>query len=110
MELAMKHLAAAIALLATTSLLAADIDSKSWPRWRGPQDLGSTAQGEYPAEFNDAKKVLWKAALPGKGCSTPAVAGEQILVTCPVDGSDAVLSFEWSGKQLWQAKIGPEKP
>jgi outer membrane protein assembly factor BamB len=99
-----------LSLLATSLSLAADADSKSWPRWRGPHDLGSTSQGEYPTEFSDSQNVLWKAELPGKGCSTPAVVGEQIMVTCPVEGDDAVLSFDWQGKQLWQAKIGPEKP
>ena len=54
--------------------------------------------------------VDWKAELPGKGCSTPVVVGEQILITCPVDGDDAVLSYDWTGKPGWQAKIGPEKP
>jgi outer membrane protein assembly factor BamB len=104
-------LIAFLALLATTSaLLAAEADAKSWPRWRGPQDLGSTTKGEYPGEFSDSKNLVWKAALPGKGCSTPAVVGEQILITCAVDGVDALLSYDWSGKQLWHAKIGPEKP
>ena len=106
----MKTVALAIVLIASLPALAGDADAKSWPRWRGPHDLGSTTVGEYPAEFSDTKHVLWKAALPGKGCSTPAVVGEQILITCPVDGHDSVLSYDWSGKLQWQAQVGQEKP
>lgn len=106
----MKSLTFALLLLMTPQLLAADIDLKSWPRWRGPQDLGSTDHGEYPAEFDDSTNLAWKAVLPGRGCSTPAVVGEQILLTCPIDGFDAVLSYDWSGEQRWQTKVGPEKP
>ena len=106
----MKNLALTIALVAAFPVLAADADSKSWPRWRGPHDLGSTARGDYPAEFSDSKNVVWKAELPGKGCSTPAVVGDQIVITCPVDGNDAVLSYDWTGKQQWRSTIGLEKP
>jgi outer membrane protein assembly factor BamB len=100
----------AILLISTPQLLAAEADLKSWPRWRGPQDWGSTSHGEYLAEFDPDTNLLWKTELPGRGCSTPAVIGDQILLTCPIDGIDAVLSYDWSGEQHWQTAIGPEKP
>jgi outer membrane protein assembly factor BamB len=80
----------------------------NWPRWRGPNDHGSTAQGSYPAKW-DATNFLWKAPLPGKGCSTPAVWGQRIFLTAPADGRDAALAFDWTGKVLWQTPFGPEK-
>src|SRR5438552_2953461 len=79
----------------------------NWPHWRGPQDKGSTEQGTYPVKW-DAEKVLWKAPLPGKGCSTPIVWEQRIYLTAPVNGQDAVLAFDWAGKQLWQRTFGPE--
>jgi outer membrane protein assembly factor BamB len=53
-------------------------------------------------------KVLWKAPLPGKGCSTPAIWDQRIYLTAPVDGLDGVLAFDWAGKKLWQTTFGQE--
>ncbi|MEM8670051.1 MAG: PQQ-binding-like beta-propeller repeat protein [Planctomycetota bacterium] len=78
-----------------------------WPRWRGPDDSGSIRAGNYPSELNAAAAV-WSAELPGKGCSTPIVWKNQILVTAPVAGNDALLSFDRSGKQQWQATFEKE--
>ncbi len=80
-----------------------------WPSWRGPHDNGSTENGTYPVRW-DADHVLWKAALPGKGCSTPVVWNRRIYVTAPADGLDAVLALDWSGSRLWQTKFGAETP
>lgn len=80
----------------------------NWPRWRGPDDSGSTRLGTYPVQW-DATNVLWKAPLPGKGCSTPIVWAEHIYLTAPIHGLDAVLAFDWQGKPLWQATLGPEE-
>ncbi|HMP82342.1 MAG TPA: PQQ-binding-like beta-propeller repeat protein [Verrucomicrobiota bacterium] len=94
---------AAIALF-HLSLFAAD-----WPHWRGPKDDGAALPGNYPVKWSDTENVLWKVALPGKGCSTPAVWKKQIIVTAPVDGEDAVLAFDWSGKLLWKTQVGVGK-
>src|SRR5688572_8482012 len=95
----------AVVLLATIGFGMAD-DRANWPRWRGPRDNGSVENGTYPTKF---EKILWKAPLPGKGCSTPVVWDQRIVLTAPVDGLDAVLAFDWSGKPLWQTKLGPER-
>jgi len=84
-------------------------DKANWPHWRGPNDNGSTSQGSYPVTW-DANTVLWKAPLPGKGCSTPVVWDRRIFLTAPVNGQDAALAFDWDGKGLWQTTLGNEKP
>ena len=81
-------------------------DQDNWPHWRGPRDNGSTARGAYPVKW-DATNVLWKAPLPGKGCSTPAVWDKRIFLTAPINGSDAVLAFDWAGKRLWDRALAP---
>lgn len=78
-----------------------------WPRWRGPADSGSTEQGKYPEKLSEEFQV-WKAVLPGKGCSTPIVVNQTIYLTAPVDGRDALLAIDWSGRQLWQAVFDQE--
>lgn len=83
--------------------------SHSWPNWRGPSFNNSVAEGTFPSKLNPATPA-WKAALPGKGTSTPIVYGDRIYLTCPADGEDAVLAFDLNGNQLWQTKLGPEDP
>jgi outer membrane protein assembly factor BamB len=98
---------AAFFLVCSAGLALAQV--QNWPRWRGPNDNGSSEGGSYPVKW-DAQKVLWKARLPGKGCSTPIVWNERIYLTAPANGLDAVLAFDWSGKPLWQTTFGAEDP
>ncbi len=95
------------ALLAASFALAAS--PSNWPHWRGPQDNGSADSGSYPVKWDTISNVIWKAELPGKGCSTPIVWDQRIFLTAPADGQDALLAFDWSGKLQWQTTLGPER-
>jgi outer membrane protein assembly factor BamB len=99
---------ATIVLLLASSVQAVEVES-DWPNWRGPQDTGSIEIGTYPVQF-DQSNTLWRAPLPGKGCSTPIVLDRTIFVTAPVSGNDALLCFGWSGDQRWSTEFGPEDP
>jgi len=92
-----------LAALVSTAVLG----EENWPHWRGPRDEGSIEGGSYPVKW-DADKVLWKAPLPGKGCSTPIVWKHQIYLTAPVEGVDGVLAFDWAGKEVWRKTFGKE--
>jgi len=76
-----------------------------WPDWRGPNGNGSITSGRYPVKW-DASSVAWKVALPGKGTSTPVVRDARIYVTTPDDGQDAVLAFDFAGKEIWRTRLG----
>ncbi len=107
-----RHVGAAVAMLAAGagfSAVAEEGKDENWPRWRGPRDNGSTEAGRYPVKWSGTENLLWKAELPGKGCSTPIVWQQQIYVTAPVQGQDALLAFDWAGKKLWQTTVGAEK-
>ncbi len=97
------------ALLMAGQLSTAAENDANWPRWRGPENNGSIATGDYPAEF-DSTRVLWKQKLPGKGCSTPVVHNGVIYLTAPAEGRDALLAFDLAGKKLWMTEFGKEKP
>ena len=99
---------ATFVLLLTTGFATAD-DPLDWPRWRGPQDIGSTEVGTYPVQF-DESTTRWRIRLPGKGCSTPIVLNRTIYLTAPVNGNDALISIDWSGDRRWSATFGPENP
>lgn len=100
-------------LLITFALLSASVafaeTNANWPRWRGPRDNGSNESGSYPVQWDSTTNVLWKAPLPGKGCSTPIVWNERIYVTAPMEGQDSLLAFDWAGQPLWQTALGPER-
>jgi outer membrane protein assembly factor BamB len=70
-------------------------------------DSGSIEGGQYPVKWT-TNSALWKASLPGKGCSTPILWKHVIYLTAPVEGNDAVLAFDWNGKELWRKTFGKE--
>lgn len=58
-------------------------DSTHWPHWRGP-NLNGMAHGAAPTEWSDTKNIKWKAAIPGRGFSTPVIWDDKILLTTAV--------------------------
>ena len=98
------------ALAASSPSASGDGPVVNWPRWRGPNDNGSIEGGTYPVKWDATNGLMWKAPLPGKGCSTPAVWNRQIYVTAASEGRNAVLAFDASGRQLWLKTLGPENP
>ena len=97
----------AVSVVVFASVAESGEPDADWPHWRGSQDSGSTEFGTYPVKF-DADNAFWRTPLPGKGCSTPIVLQQSIYLTAPVDGHDALLEFNWSGTQRWQATFGQE--
>lgn len=55
----------------------------AWPQWRGPFNTGM-AEGDAPLRWGDSANVRWKLPIPGKGHSTPVVAGRQLFLTTAV--------------------------
>ncbi|HEY8503737.1 MAG TPA: PQQ-binding-like beta-propeller repeat protein [Gemmataceae bacterium] len=96
------------ALLTLVWAASSPAEESNWPRWRGPDDSGSTPYGTYCVRWGPTENILWKAPLPGLGCSTPIVWGDLIIVTCADGDDDAVIAFDWAGREKWRATIGPQ--
>lgn len=94
-----------LGLSPVASLLA----DENWPQWRGPDGSSVSKPGDYPTVFSPSENLLWNVELPGIGSSTPAVWGDQIFVTCGVDGEDGILAYDWKGKLIWQKTLGAER-
>ncbi|MGI6323071.1 MAG: PQQ-binding-like beta-propeller repeat protein [Bacteroidales bacterium] len=96
------------------SLMTVTVLAQNWPQWRGPGVGGVADQGNYPVRFSATDDILWKAEMPGKGGSTPIVCKDRIILTSGVgegnEGEDGVLCFDWTGKLLWQVKLGKQIP
>ncbi|MFM7206206.1 MAG: PQQ-binding-like beta-propeller repeat protein [Planctomycetaceae bacterium] len=76
MTLLARTLLVAAAVAATVPTTAAD-----WPRFRGPGGLGR-GESEVPVTWSADENLLWQAALPGPGSSSPVVHGDDVFVTC----------------------------
>lgn len=62
---------------------------ENWPQWRGPQGLGIAAGHSYAAEWGPDRNVAWKAAIAGRGHSSPIVWGDRVFLTTAIEGGPA---------------------
>ena len=112
---------AAVALALTLSHEAAS--GTEWPQWRGPFNNGMAA-GDAPLTWG-ADDVRWRIEIPGRGHSTPVIAGNLMFLTTAIPtgkgsapatsgraggGADAEVEHRFdvlaidrtTGKLLWQ--------
>lgn len=62
---------------------AAQTAAPEWPQWRGPYNTGM-AKGGAPLTWDDSSSIRWKTEIPGRGYSTPVVAGNRLFLTTAV--------------------------
>jgi len=86
--------------------LAPSVRGDNWPNWRGPAFDGTAAGTGYVTEWSPGQHVLWKVPLPGLGASTPAIWGDRVVVTCTIDGKDAVICLDRAGQERWRKTLG----
>ena len=55
-----------------------------WPQFRGPNGAAISAETKLPTEWDGAKNVVWKVAVPGFAWSSPIVVGDKVFVTTAV--------------------------
>ncbi len=85
----------------------AALAAENWPRWRGPRGDGHSADAAAPSTW-DARQVVWKATLPGRGQSSPVIWENRLFLTTAEDEGRkrAVLCLDRaSGKTLWNQTI-----
>jgi outer membrane protein assembly factor BamB len=67
--------------LALTPVSAADTP---WPQFRGPQANPVGAGSRLPQRWSKSENVEWSAEIPGRGWSSPIVAGGKVFLTAAV--------------------------
>jgi hypothetical protein len=116
-----------LGVFAGSCLLASGANA-DWPRFRGPNGSGVSADSDTaPVQWSPEEHVKWKVELPGAGVSSPIVVGDRVYVTCysgygldrqnPGEISDLkrhlVCVDRESGKILWDKSVKatlPEDP
>jgi len=97
-------LTAAIVMIATGSILAAD-----WPQWRGQNRDGKSADTGLLKEWpNDGPPLVWKVDKLGGGYCAPSVAAGRIFGMSNRGEDEVVWALsEADGKELWVTRLGP---
>jgi outer membrane protein assembly factor BamB len=65
-------------LLALTPVFAAEA---TWPQFRGPAANPTSADTRLPERWSTTDNVEWSVEIPGRGWSSPIVAGGKVFVT-----------------------------
>jgi outer membrane protein assembly factor BamB len=61
-----------------------------WSQFRGPGGAGVASEGtELPVTWSATENVVWAAAIPGKGWSSPIVWGDRVFLTTVIGPGDA---------------------
>jgi outer membrane protein assembly factor BamB len=75
-------------VLATASFMrVVGAQESPWPQWRGPGGLGISADAHAPIEWGPDRNIAWKTEIPGRGHSSPVVAGNRIFLTTSIRGA-----------------------
>lgn len=92
---AVAHRLALALLLALTGLTAR---AEDWPEFRGPTGQGHSTERGLPLEWSESRNVMWRTPVPGRGWSSPAVAGGRVWLTSAArernDASLRVLAYD----------------
>ena len=55
-----------------------------WTQFRGPDGQGVSQATGLPTIWSETENIVWKAAIPGEGHSSPVISGDQIWVTTAI--------------------------
>lgn len=77
-----------------------------WPALRGPDARGIAEGSRFPEKWSATGNVAWKRDLPGRGWSSPVVAGKRIFLTTVVSEKPP----EEAKKGLYFGGNRPEPP
>jgi outer membrane protein assembly factor BamB len=92
------HAAARFVIIALVAASAATALAQDWPQFRGPDGQGHSREHGLPLQWSETQNVAWKVPVPGRGWSSPVVAGGRIWLTTAVtagrETSLRLLAFE----------------
>lgn len=103
-----RHGAFGSALAIGFLLVSAAGADEAWPEFRGPTGQGH-ATGPVPLHWSATSNVVWKAAVPGQGWSSPVYRdGKLYLTTAVMEGELSLRALcldPKDGKILWNTEV-----
>ena len=72
-------------------LAGAALEAQDWPQFRGPTGQGHSTERGVPLEWSESRNVIWKTPVPGRGWSSPVVAGGRVWLTTAIEAHGASL-------------------
>jgi outer membrane protein assembly factor BamB len=98
------------ALLAIQVAAGAAPFAEDWPQFRGPDGQGHSSEQGLPLEWSEQKNIAWKVPVPGRGWSSPVVAGGRVWLTTATalgrDTSLRLMAFDVeSGRTALDAEV-----
>lgn len=76
-----------------------------WPWWRGPNQDGHSSSNGLPTSWSVDENVVWSAAVPGRGHSSPCIVSNRLFLTTAdeVAQQQMILCYDReTGQQLWK--------
>ena len=80
-----------LAFLVLVVLSCDGVGAEDWPQFRGPTGQGHSSERGLPLDWSESRNVKWKTSVPGRGWSSPVVAGGRVWLTTSVKGNGASL-------------------
>ena len=85
--------AAPTLLVALSTLIGATARASDWPQFRGPTGQGHAPDAAAPLAWSETENVAWKTPVPGRGWSSPVIAGGLAWLTTAVGKPDGGTSL-----------------
>ncbi len=84
--------------------------AQDWPQFRGPTGQGLADDSDVPLQWNATENVTWKQPVPGRGWSSPVIAGDRVWLTTAVTAGRAkslrLVAFDFaSGRELLNVEV-----
>jgi len=102
-----ERLPTTLVIALTAALCCQTAATDDWPRWRGPNADGVSAESDWdPTSLATEPRVVWSINV-GPGHSAPAVRGRNLYTMGNVDDEDIVycLNAE-TGAEIWRRGYG----
>jgi outer membrane protein assembly factor BamB len=100
-------------LIAFASTFLAALRAENWPGFRGPTGQGLSKEKGLPLHWSADSNVLWKAAIPGDGWSSPIVWEDRVFVSTTTENGTKcrVLCLDAKkGAVLWDKQVFEQVP
>ena len=105
-----------LALSLSISLSPVCAVAADWPQFRGPTGQGHSDAAGVPVRWGVDQNVAWKIPVPGRGWSSPVLAGGRLYLTAAVGGEGgkggegglslrAMCLDAAGGKVVWDVEV-----